>query len=167
MPETKPLRSKVKAIENKMIKFEGEFEVINGTLKEFEDKIKTLTSEYKRLIAQCEQTRNEAQRVEMKLFRAASLLNFLSAEAKRWTEKKASFEIEIAHLLGHSILTAAFLTYVGFPEQQSRIDRVKSWMVILPKNNIHLTDAYQFSDFLSKPKQIIDWNSKGLPKDDL
>lgn len=44
----------------------------------------------------------------------------LSSETKRWAQSRASFQKEQDNMIGHVLLSSAFVTYCGFLEQQNR-----------------------------------------------
>ena len=165
--QTEPLRKRVASLEKEADDLQKQHENANTKIKALERSLKRITLEYQQLNSQCDQTRKEAELVQIKLDRAQHLLLSLTSETKRWTERNAAFQTDFDNLIGHSVLSAAFVAYCGFLEQQRRVDALIGWESILSDNEIKYNEEFQFTDFMCSPGLLIDWSKKELPKDDL
>lgn len=165
--KTEPLRKKVSALENEAKIYEKKHDDLTRTIRQFKKKLQQLQQEYNELVSQCNQAKTEKENISVKLERATHLLSSLTNETKRWQERQSSFQTQRTNLLGHSLLSAAFVAYTGFLEQQRRMDSIIQWEATLSECNIKYDDEFQFVDFMVDPEQLMDWTSKDLPNDDL
>ncbi|KAK8883373.1 Cytoplasmic dynein 1 heavy chain 1 [Tritrichomonas musculus] len=164
---TEPLRQKVENLEKDAAVYQKQHDDLSKTIRQFKRKLQQLQNEYNVLVSECEKTRKESEKISVKLDRAKHLLSSLTNETKRWQERQASFQTQRANLLGHSLLSAAFVAYTGFLEQQRRMDAIIQWEATLSECNIKFDDEFQFGDFMVDPEQLMNWTSKELPNDDL
>lgn len=162
-----PLKEKVAALEKEAEGMKEELNQVNDVVSNLESSLKAITNEYQQLTSQCDQTRREAREVEEKLERATNLISSLTGETGRWRERSQSFQHDFDCIRGNSILSAAFVSYCGYLEQQKRNDSLNKWKEILQDNRIQYNESYSFIDFMTKPQDLIDWSDKDLPKDDL
>ncbi|EAY22062.1 Dynein heavy chain family protein [Trichomonas vaginalis G3] len=167
LESTEPLRQKVESLDKEAQILEQKYKELETTTNRLETRLNNLTNEYKNLVSECEKTRIEAEQIKVKMQRATNLISSLTNEMKRWNESRVSFTREFECLVGHSLLSSAFITYCGYLEQSRRNDLILSWKSILTNNVIKCQNDFNFMNFATDPSQLIDWASKGLPKDDL
>ncbi|OHT04933.1 Dynein heavy chain, cytoplasmic [Tritrichomonas foetus] len=164
---TEPLRQRVEALEKEASVFQKQHDDLSKTIRQFKRKLTQLQNEYNVLVSECNKAQKESEQISVKLERATHLLSSLTNETKRWQERQAGFQTQRANLLGHSLLSAAFVAYTGFLEQQRRMDAIIAWEATLSECNIKYDEEFQFCDFMADPEQLMDWTSKELPNDDL
>ncbi|KAL0236923.1 hypothetical protein PCE1_000320 [Barthelona sp. PCE] len=135
-------------------------------LANLKKQIQDLDDEYQGAMSVKEKLETEAKLTELKLDRAASIVNGLADERIRWQEQIAIFDREIELLPGDCLLAAAFLSYCGpFPSQyrSELVDTI--WRELIEKANIPHSETFDFIDFLAVPTEVRDWNIRGLPSD--
>jgi dynein heavy chain 1 len=67
--------------------------------------------------------------------------------------------------LGDVLISAAFLTYIGFFGQFYRELLISTWKEYLVKSKIDFRKDISLVEFLSVPSERILWQRKGLPSD--
>ena len=73
----------------------------------------------------------------------------------------------MATLIGDCCISGAFLTYLGFFDHSYRIILNSEWKQIFSTSGIKYKDDLSYMEFLSTPSERLDWNSNGLPDDDI
>lgn len=105
--------------------------------------------------------------VKIKIERAESLIHSLSHENDRWTKSSEGFQSILSNVVGDSILMAAFLTYFGFFDFQTRNDLSRRWRNILDIVGISYREELSFVDSLCKSSDRMHWQALGLKSDAL
>lgn len=70
-------------------------------------------------------------------------------------------------LVGDTSLTAAFLAYAGYYDQQLRETIFQKWIEYLQLAHIHFRPDLARIEYLSSADDRLQWNNNGLPKDEL
>jgi dynein heavy chain 1, cytosolic len=137
-------------------------------VSELEQKLSDYKRDYATLIADVERIKKETDSVLDKCSRANKLMEDLSGEKKRWTESSATFESQLSALNGDTLLSAAFLGYIGFFDHFFRIKLLTKWRNYLENiAQIIYTDNLSIADYLVNPAMRLRWVGNGLPDDQL
>ncbi|ETN97725.1 cytoplasmic dynein 1 heavy chain 1, partial [Reticulomyxa filosa] len=99
--------------------------------------------------------------------RAKKLLEDLSEEKHRWSEATKSFEKQLCTLVGDCLISAGFLTYIGYYNITYRQILIQKWKQILTVNNLPYNEHMELASYLSAPAERIAWKQAQLPDDDL
>lgn len=128
--------------------------------------IEELKKQYDEKMVQKEKLTRDIESLEMMLDRANRLISGLAGEKIRWEETVKDLEIQMGFLPGDCLLAAAFLSYMG-PFLSEYRDEImeKIWQPQVHKLGIPCNPDFKFSNFLSKPTQVREWNIQGLPTD--
>ena len=102
-----------------------------------------------------------------KINKAQSLLLGLNSEKVRWGQSAKDQVVQFETLVGDVVLSAAFLTYLGFFGQFYRKLLIDNWKQYLTKAKIKFKADISLVEFLTLPSERIIWKSKGLPDDNL
>lgn len=70
--------------------------------------------------------------------RSTALLKSLSAESERWEKSSETFKNQMATIAGDCLLSAAFIAYAGYFEQQMRQNLFTTWSHHLQQANIQV-----------------------------
>ena len=106
--------------------------------------------------------------VTTKVERAESLLTSLSHESDRWSKSSEGFQSILRNLVGDGLLMAAFLTYSGFFDFKTRLVLMEKWRNTLDILGIDCSgDDLGMVESLSKDSERLEWQSQGLPGDQL
>ena len=161
----KPLKQEAELLESEASKVRENYESILETIKELEARILKLKEEYAELIAQTEAIKQEMKNVKEKVTRSTNLLRSLSAESERWQNTSSTFQDQVATLAGDTLRSAAFVAYSGWFSFQDRKFLHQRWLEILQDFGIAQRDEISFVEYLSSPKERLEWKSNSLPDD--
>ena len=105
--------------------------------------------------------------VTTKVERAESLLQSLGHESERWTKSSEAFAVIMKCLVGDGLLMAAFLTYCGFFDFQTRAAMLHKWKDALDLLGIDVREDLGIVETLSTAAERLSWQSQGLHNDQL
>ena len=162
-----PLREEAEQLEDQALQTKAEAQAIDKAIKELEQNIATYKEEYAALISETQAIKSEMERVEFKVNRSVKLLDSLSSERSRWEESSKSFETQTSTLVGDVLVASAFLAYSGLYDQQFRKAMTEDWLEQLSLSGISYKQHNAITGFLSNADEQLQWQSNGLPKDDL
>ncbi|MCJ1311828.1 hypothetical protein MMC25_005501 [Agyrium rufum] len=162
-----PLREEAEQLEEAALQTKANAQAIENTIVSLEDSIATYKNEYAVLISETQAIKFEMERVEFKVNRSVKLLESLSSERLRWEEGSHSFETQIDTMIGDTLIAAAFLAYGGLYDQQFRKAMLDEWSDQLTASGIKFKENFALAEFLSTADERSQWQSNGLPVDDL
>lgn len=99
--------------------------------------------------------------------RSTALLKSLSAERDRWEKTSETFKNQMSTIAGDCLLSAAFITYAGYFEQQMRQNLFTTWSHHLQQANIQFRTDIARTEYLSNADERLRWQANSLPADDL
>jgi dynein heavy chain 1, cytosolic len=162
-----PLRDEVEQLEEEAATVKEKLEAVESEVKKLEASIVQYKADYAMLIRDVEQLKTEMQTVSTKVDRAQSLLKSLGHESDRWQKSAEGFQAIVRCLVGDSLLLSAFLTYSGFFDFKNRSTMMKKWKRTLEVLGIDFHQDLGIIESLSTGKQRVQWQSFGLPGDQL
>jgi dynein heavy chain 1 len=162
-----PLRNEVRALEEQAGTTKDQASAIVAMIAELEGSIARYKDEYAALISETQSIKSEMERVQTKVDRSITLLDSLSSEKVRWEAGSRTFETQMSTIAGDVLLSAAFLAYGGFFDQQYREDMWQGWCQHLNDAGIKLKSELSLAEYLSTADDRLGWQSKSLPADDL
>ena len=89
------------------------------------------------------------------------MLSQLSGENERWKKQIISLEQELALVPVKSLLSSAYIPYLGNANESMREKVLHEWLSM-----IRLSE-FNFRTFLSTESQLLTWKKEGLPADTL
>lgn len=102
------------------------------------------------------------------LFAATELFEGLKSENSRWTNDKATLQVNKEKLIGDCLLGSAFLSYCGpFSFEFRRRMIYDTWRKDIVDKNINLNENFVVQGLLANEQTISQWNLEGLPDDEL
>jgi dynein heavy chain 1 len=162
-----PLRNEVRALEDQASTTKDQASAIVSMIAELEASIARYKDEYAALISETQQIKTEMERVQTKVDRSITLLDSLGSEKERWESGSRTFETQMSTIAGDVLLSAAFLAYGGFFDQQYREDMWQGWCQHLVDAGIKFKPELSLPEYLSTADDRLGWQSKSLPADDL
>lgn len=162
-----PLREEVESLEMQAQETKDQASTIVEMIGELETSIEQYKSEYATLISETEAIKKEMERVQRRVDRSIHLLESLGSEKERWDAGSRTFEAQMSTVVGDALLSAAFLTYAGFFDQQYRESMWQLWVTLLEEAKIKFKPELSFADYLSTADDRLNWQSKSLPADNL
>ncbi|KIJ45695.1 hypothetical protein M422DRAFT_778888 [Sphaerobolus stellatus SS14] len=167
LDRVEPLRNEVQSLENQAEQTKKQAETMVDMVAELETSIKRYKEEYAFLISETQSIKAEMERVQSKVDRSMTLLESLSSERARWESGSKTFETEMSTIVGDCLLSAAFLAYGGFFDQQYRESMWQEWCAHLTDANTKFKPELSLTEYLSTPDDRLSWQSKSLPSDTL
>lgn len=162
-----PLRDEVMSLERMAGETEEQAAYASATVRELEERINQYKEEYAALISETQTIKMEMERVQSKVDRSIKLLESLSSEKDRWEESSRTFEAQMSTVAGDALLSAAFLAYAGYFNQEYRQNLWSIWQHHLSDAGIKFRSDLSIVEYLSTADQRLAWQSHGLPADDL
>ncbi|UZJ52281.1 hypothetical protein CBS101457_001601 [Exobasidium rhododendri] len=162
-----PLREEVESLETQAHETKHQASTIVEMIGELENSIERYKAEYAALISETEAIKKEMERVQTRVDRSIQLLDSLGSEKERWEAGSRTFEAQMSTIVGDALLSAAFLTYAGFFDQQYRESMWQGWTAHLEAANIKFKPELSFADYLSTADDRLGWQSRSLPADNL
>ncbi|KAB0405288.1 hypothetical protein E2I00_000718, partial [Balaenoptera physalus] len=99
--------------------------------------------------------------------RSTALLKSLSAERERWEKTSETFKNQMSTIAGDCLLSAAFIAYAGYFDQQMRQNLFTTWSHHLQQANIQFRTDIARTEYLSNADERLRWQASSLPADDL
>lgn len=167
LDRVEPLRNEVQSLEDQAATTKQQASGIIEMIAELEAKIARYKDEYALLISETQAIKSEMERVQSKVDRSMRLLESLSSERGRWESGSQTFDAEMSTIVGDVLLSAAFLAYGGFFDQQYREGMWQEWSSHLSEANIKFKAELSLTEYLSTADDRLGWQSKSLPSDTL
>lgn len=162
-----PLREEVDSLEQQALETKEQASTIVDMIAELEASIAKYKDEYAALISETQAIKSEMERVQTRVDRSIQLLDSLGSEKSRWEAGSQTFDTQMSTIIGDALLSAAFLTYAGFFDQQYREMLWLSWVDHLQHVNIKFKSELSFADYLSTADDRLSWQARSLPADNL
>src|SRR5581483_5872488 len=105
--------------------------------------------------------------VKTKVDRSMILISNLSSERERWESGSQAFETQMGTIVGDVLLSAAYLSYGGYFDQQYREILLNKWTNHLEKARIQFKPDLLLTEYLSSADDRLSWQANSLPADDL
>ena len=162
-----PLRDEVQSLEDQAYTTKEQASTIFTMIGELEARIQQYKEEYAGLISETQAIKAEMEKVQSKVERSVTLLSSLESERDRWDNGSQRFEEQMSTIAGDVLLSAAFLAYSGYYDQQYRDLLWQRWTNHLEQANIKFKPDLSLLEYLSTADDRLGWQSKALPSDDL
>lgn len=134
-------------------------------LKEVEDKMALLQSQYDENIQKKTDLQNLIEKNTNMLIRAEKLIGGLGGETTRWTEASKKYGILYGTITGDALLASAMVSYLGAFTSAFRQEAVNDWNKKINDKNIKCSENFTLENTLGDPIQIRSWILSGLPND--
>ena len=167
LERVEPLRNEVASLESQAANTKEQAQTIVNMIAELEASIDKYKSEYALLISETQAIKAEMERVQHKVDRSMKLLESLSSERTRWESGSRTFDVEMSTIVGDVLVSAGFLAYGGFFDQYYREMMWQGWCDHLQEAGIKFKSELGLPEYLSTADDRLDWQSKGLPSDNL
>ncbi|KAJ8288109.1 hypothetical protein COCON_G00007680 [Conger conger] len=130
--------------------------------------LRGLTAQFEKAAVEKVRCQEEVTRTNRTIELANRLVKGLEAENVRWTQAVQQFQAQQQTLCGDVLLTAAFLSYVGFFSHRYRQELLQAtWIPFLQSQEvpIPLTDGLDPVLMLTDDATLAAWHNQGLPSD--
>ncbi|KAF5093945.1 hypothetical protein D0Z00_003775 [Geotrichum galactomycetum] len=162
-----PLREEVKALQDEAVHTKSQAKNLIAVIEDLEASIEKYKEDYAQLITDTQAIKSEMVIVENKVNRSVNLLDSLSDERNRWSANIKEFEHRKDALPGDVLLSAAFISYSGYYDQQIRDQMSSIWADYLSQSGISYQKHNSVSNYLATGEERLKWHNSSLPPDDL
>lgn len=162
-----PLREEVDSLEQSAEDTKKQAAEIEQMVVDLEASIGRYKEEYAALVGETQLIKAEMDRVKSKVDRSLTLLSSLSSEKVRWETASQAFESQMGTIVGDVLLSAAFLAYGGYFDQQYRELLLQKWTGHLIAAGIQFKQDMSLTEYLSTADDRLSWQENSLPADDL
>lgn len=162
-----PLRQELQTNEDKMLVNQSKLESVADMIGELEKSIAQYKEEYAALISEAQAIKATLASVEAKVSRSTALLRSLGSERQRWEGTSDGFQSQMDTIAGDVLLSAAFLAYGGYFDQQMRSNLWSAWAGHMEQSGIKFRPDLARTEYLSAADDRLQWQSNSLPADDL
>ncbi|CAD5112359.1 DgyrCDS1592 [Dimorphilus gyrociliatus] len=151
---------------------EAELRVVQAALREKQEKLAAVEKQIAELQKMYDDSVSEKSRLEKqmaltqaRLRRASKLTTALADEKIRWEESVAKFEEDLGNVVGDVFVSTACVAYYGAFSANYRLELVNFWIEKCAEKGIPVTQGMTLVNVLADPFEIRQWNSDGLPRD--
>ncbi|KAJ3613107.1 hypothetical protein NHX12_019361, partial [Muraenolepis orangiensis] len=167
LKRVEPLRNELQKLEDYATDNKSKAEEVEQMIRDLEASIARYKEEYAVLISEAQAIKADLAAVEAKVNRSTALLKSLSAERERWEQTSETFKNQMSTIAGDCLLSAAFIAYAGYFEQQMRQNLFTTWSHHLQQANIQFRTDIARTEYLSNADERLRWQASSLPADDL
>ena len=167
LKRVEPLRNELKSLEKQAEVNKKRGEETTALIAQLEKSISSYKEEYALLISQAQAIKMDLENVQGKVDRSIALLKSLAIEKERWEASSETFRAQMSTIIGDTLLSAAFLAYAGYFDQQYRQSLFNRWSTHLQSANILYRSDIARTEYLSNPDERLRWTANALPADEL
>ena len=164
--EVEPKRRRLKEATDSLATKQATLKAAQDALAIITAKINDLQVKYDTSVGEKNRLREESETLEAKLDRADKLVKGLAGEYVRWQASIGNYNSALIKVTGDALIAAAFLSYAGPFETSYRVNLMTAWSLSVKNQRLPSTEGFNFTNFLSRPTDVRDWQIQGLPKDD-
>nr|8FCY_A Chain A, Cytoplasmic dynein 1 heavy chain 1,Serine--tRNA ligase [synthetic construct] len=161
------LRNELQKLEDDAKDNQQKANEVEQMIRDLEASIARYKEEYAVLISEAQAIKADLAAVEAKVNRSTALLKSLSAERERWEKTSETFKNQMSTIAGDCLLSAAFIAYAGYFDQQMRQNLFTTWSHHLQQANIQFRTDIARTEYLSNADERLRWQASSLPADDL
>uniref|UniRef100_A0A8C1TYY4 Cytoplasmic dynein 1 heavy chain 1 n=1 Tax=Cyprinus carpio TaxID=7962 RepID=A0A8C1TYY4_CYPCA len=167
LKRVEPLRNELQKLEDDAKDNKTKAEEVEQMIRDLEASIARYKEEYAVLISEAQAIKADLAAVEAKVNRSTALLKSLSAERDRWEKTSETFKNQMSTIAGDCLLSAAFIAYAGYFDQQMRQNLFTTWSHHLQQANVQFRTDIARTEYLSNADERLRWQANSLPADDL
>ncbi|KYN43305.1 Dynein heavy chain 10, axonemal, partial [Trachymyrmex septentrionalis] len=165
--EVKPKMDRVQELEAESEKARRALEKEEAELKRLKETIKELNEKYNDAMIKRQRLQDETDLLQRRLSAAEKLISGLSSENERWQKDLKVLQDDLVKITGNCLLGASFLTYSGPFSYEFRNEMYSEWERSVRDKELPLSTPFKLETQLSDDVEITNWNSEGLPPDEL
>ncbi|XP_015784706.1 dynein heavy chain, cytoplasmic isoform X1 [Tetranychus urticae] len=162
-----PLRNELTSLQSEAESNKKKAADIDAVIASLEKSIASYKEEYANLVSQAQAIKADLAAVQAKVDRSIALISSLSSEKDRWKVSSDTFKHQMQTIAGDVLLSAAFLAYAGYFDQQYRQNLFNSWCTHLQQAGILFRTDLARTEYLSTADERLRWQANCLPSDDL
>lgn len=162
---------KLEQLKMKSMMFEAasmKLRAAKASSKAAQDEVDKLQEQFTNTMREKAALEEQARTTQEKMVAANNLIRSLAGEKKRWQADALIFAEDKKKLVGNCALACAFVSYLGPFNHEFRRKLLEQYFYKDCTNSaIPVSKDMDLNKFLVDDGTIAEWNSQGLPKDDL
>jgi dynein heavy chain len=162
-----PKRKMLREAEEDLAECQAKLEKAQAMLKEVNDKIAKLESDFDAAVAKQEELQADMDLCIVKLERAHKLIGGLGGEKARWGQNVSDLTAKMDLLPGDVIVAAGMISYAGPFTAEVRTSLEEDWVRQLVEKSMAHTEGCNMKSVLGEPVKIQQWVVAALPNDAL
>jgi len=163
-----PKRKKVAESEKNLRTAQKDLASTKAALEELNRQLSQLRAQFEEKTAEQRELKSRADLMERRLTAASKLIAGLESERSRWSVDIRELDNRKNRLVGDCLLTSSFLSYTGAFTFNYRHSMVYDmWLSDVVGKQIPLTQPFRLETLLTSDVETTQWNSEGLPSDEL
>nr|XP_018673081.1 dynein beta chain, ciliary [Ciona intestinalis] len=166
--DVEPKRQALAAANHELASAQTKLSAIRSKISGLDHDLGELTKQFEEATAEKIRCSNEVANTAKTITLANRLVKGLQSEKVRWSASVRSLQTKKETLSGDVLLTAAFVSYLGYFTKSYRLELLnKQWLPFLnrQKFKIPLTEGLDPIDLLVDDATIASWNNESLPSD--
>ncbi|KAF5287317.1 hypothetical protein FQR65_LT02190 [Abscondita terminalis] len=155
-------------------KAEGELNEVMGVLRakqkelaDVEEQIVSLQKHFDSSVSEKKYLEDAMQLTATRLVRAGKLNIALGDEQIRWAISVKNFGAQLKNLVGDVLIASGGVAYMGAFTSTYRLDLINNWTGLCSELQIPYSENFSLITTLADPYDIRNWNSCGLPRDNV
>jgi len=156
-----PMEQQLEAAGVNLQQARGRLEECRQQLGGIDSEVAKLREEFEARTREAEVLKVDLERATTTLQKANHLTGKMSGEKERWQQQVADIKRDAELLSTHTVLAAAYCTYLGHFSEDVRGEAQAQW---LQATNM---DGFDFLRIMSSESELLTWKSQGLSADRL
>ncbi|KAE9420714.1 hypothetical protein Angca_008064, partial [Angiostrongylus cantonensis] len=156
-----PLEQEKNELISNLSKAEKQIQKLSKGLLTVDEKVAALKEKFEGLMKEATQIKIDLEKEQETIAAAGTLVDRLAGEFSRWQIQMESLTQEMDNVESCSIITAAFVTYLGGCSEKIRTEVLKTF-----QQNINLNNFSPVA-FCAMETEQLNWRNHGLPADSL
>ncbi|RIB15450.1 dynein heavy chain and region D6 of dynein motor-domain-containing protein [Gigaspora rosea] len=161
------MHKEMEDLDTQQLQNQQQAESLQQMMQELMAKILKCKEEYVVLIDDKVAIKKIIDSIKKKIDVGIALLTRLSPVKEKWVAGIQEFETQMGTIVGDVLLSAAFLAYGGYFDQQYREILIQKWTNHLVEANIQFKLELSLTEYLSSADDRLSWQENSLPDDDL
>ena len=162
-----PKEKKLAEAEKKLNEVTTELKKKQAALQEVRDKVAALQENLINSQKKAQSYANQQETAKKQLVRAEKLVAGLGSESERWKVTVKLLEDDSSNVAGNIIVAAAVISYLGPFTSEYRSQMTDIWVKRAKELKIPISDNFNLERILVEPIQLREWQTLGLPADQL
>ncbi|XP_036364895.1 dynein heavy chain 6, axonemal-like [Octopus sinensis] len=160
--------------QQRLAKAKEELATVMSNLRVHQDALAKVVAQIAALQKTYDESVDEKERLECKitqtavrLKRATKLTKALADKHEKWKETVVEFDQLLGHIAGDVLISAGSVAYTGAFTNDYRHELITIWIEKCSEVEIPISTDFSLVNTLSNSYQIREWNSDGLPRDEV
>ena len=168
LEKIEPLKIEVAQLEISSENSNHEADIVTATISDLDDTIMLFKNEYAELVREVEIIKLEMNQVERRVGRCSKLCEQLAGERTRWENTSGSFQKTMGAIAGNSLISSAYLTYMGNFNVASRDFVLSKWKSYLESTEIQFDLNLIVTEYVVPSIEKLMWHTEfDLPNDQI